>query len=219
MQIYTIRRQFKVLLVALAISGKLVGQVSDQLLQDTVLRELGLRLAAISSLKADVTQLIIESDGGVLEESSILFAMAPPNGFYWETIDPYPELIVTDGKTLWNYQPDLEQVVVEDWDSQNKTLAAQLLSGETDELSASYELQWLLESDEFKFTPKDLSDPLSLITISFVSSNLASIFLEEKSGQKTAWIFDNVNTNILLDDGFFKFSIPNDIEVIDNSGG
>ena len=56
-------------------------------------------------------------------------------------------------------------------------------------------------------------------TISFISSNLASIFLEEKSGQKTAWIFDNVNTNILLDDGFFKFSIPNDIEVIDNSGG
>lgn len=216
---HTILRQFAGLITALSIAGALFGQELEEPLKDRALQELSFRLAAAPSMRANVTQLIIESDGGVLEESSILFVMAPPNGFYWETLDPYPELIVTNGETLWNYQPDLEQVVVEDWDNQDMTLAAQLLSGETNELSRSYELQWLKDSDEFRLVPKDLSDPLKLITISFMKTDLASIFLEEKSGQKTAWIFDNVTTDLRLDEGFFTFSIPSNIEVIDNSGG
>lgn len=216
---HTILRQLAGLVTALSIAGALSGQELKEPLQDRALQELSFRFAAVPSMRANVTQLIIESDGGVLEESSILFVMAPPNGFYWETLDPYPELIVTNGETLWNYQPDLEQVVVEDWDNQDMTLAAQLLSGETNELSRSYELQWLKDSDEFRLVPRDLSDPLKLITISFVKTDLASIFLEEKSGQKTAWIFDNVTTDLRLDEDFFTFSIPSNIEVIDNSGG
>ena len=216
---YTIQRQFAALLGALSITGALLGQAGEESLKIRALQELSSRLITIPSMQANVTQLIIESDGGVLEESSILFVMAPPNGFYWETLDPYPELIVTNGETLWNYQPDLEQVVVEDWDSQNMTLAAQLLSGETNELSENYELQWFENADEFKLIPKDLSDPLKLITISFIKTDLASIFLEEKSGQKTAWLFDNVSTDLPLGEDFFTFSIPSNIEVIDNSGG
>ena len=214
-----ILRQFAALLGALTIAGALLAQTEEEALKDRALQELSSRLKTIPSMRANVTQLIIESDGAVLEESSILFVMAPPNGFYWETLDPYPELIVTNGETLWNYQPDLEQVVVEDWDSQKMTLAAQLLSGETNELSRSYELQWFEYSDEFKLTPRDLSDPLKLVTISFVQADLAGIFLEEKSGQKTAWIFDNVTTALRLGEDFFTFSIPSNIEVIDNSGG
>jgi outer membrane lipoprotein carrier protein len=216
---HTILRQFAGLITALSIAGALFGQELEEPLKDRALQELSFRLAAAPSMRANVTQLIIESDGGVLEESSILFVMAPPNGFYWETLDPYPELIVTNGETLWNYQPDLEQVVIEDWDNQDMTLAAQLLSGETNELSRSYELQWLKDSDEFRLVPRDLSDPLKLITISFMKTDLASIFLEEKSGKKTAWIFDNVTTDLRLDEDFFTFSIPSNIEVIDNSGG
>jgi outer membrane lipoprotein carrier protein len=216
---YTILRQFAALLGALSITGALLGQVGEESLKIRALQELSSRLITMPSMQANVTQLIIESDGGVLEESSILLVMAPPNGFYWETLDPYPELIVTNGEILWNYQPDLEQVVVEDWDSQNMTLAAQLLSGETNELSQNYELQWFENADEFKLIPKDLSDPLKLITISFVKTDLASIFLEEKSGQKTAWLFDNVSIDLSLSEDFFTFSIPSNIEVIDNSGG
>ena len=80
--------------------------------QNDAINELGRLLQDLDTLSADITQLIVESDGGVLEESEILLHVKRPDGFYWETISPFPELLVTNGKKLWNYQPDLEQVVI-----------------------------------------------------------------------------------------------------------
>ena len=86
-------------------------------------------------MSATVQQLIVESDGALLEESSIQMHVMRPDGFYWETLEPFPELVVTNGAVLWNYQPDLEQVVIENWDSSRAELAAELLSGRTDSLA------------------------------------------------------------------------------------
>ena len=105
--------------------------------QDPV-TELDALLGGITTLSADVSQLILESGGGLLEESAIAMRLKKPGGFYWETLDPFPELIVTDGETLWNYQPDLEQVVIENWDRNRAELAAQLLNGETGGLAEEY---------------------------------------------------------------------------------
>ena len=65
---------------------------------------------------------------------------------------------MTDGNTLWKYQPDLEQVVIEDWDSSRSELAAQLLSGNIDSLSADYTIDGITEQDsehqEFELMPR-----------------------------------------------------------------
>ena len=106
--------------------------------QDNAISELDSLLQGVDTLSADITQLIVQSDGGVLEESEILLHVKRPNGFYWETVSPFPEILVTNGTTLWNYQPDLEQVIIEDWDPDQTELAAQLLYGRTDSLIDEY---------------------------------------------------------------------------------
>ena len=70
---------------------------------------LSANLSEMMSLSADVEQLIIEADGGVLEESRIRMLIKRPDGFSWETLEPFPELLVTNGVWLWNYQPDLDK--------------------------------------------------------------------------------------------------------------
>ena len=118
--------------------------------QDPV-AELDALLGGISTLSADVSQLILESGGGLLEESAILMRLRKPGGFYWETLDPFPELIVTDGDTLWNYQPDLEQVVIENWDRNRAELAAQLLNGETGGLAEEYRVTLVTAPELHRF--------------------------------------------------------------------
>ena len=180
-------------------------------------------LSNIQTLSAEVLQLIIESDGGVLEESTIQMYLKRPNGFYWETLEPFPELVVTNGSTLWNYQPDLEQVVLEDWDSTQSELAAQLLSGETETLSDEYEVrqQQQLEAglEAFDLTPLANDSVYDAITISFNDHEISSIRIANKNGQRTVWEFQAVQRNDPLDDSLFVFDIPEDIEVIDNSSG
>jgi len=179
-------------------------------------------LSDISTLSAEVTQLIIESDGGVLEESLIQMHLLRPNGFYWETLDPFPELVVTNGKTLWNYQPDLEQVVIEDFNSDESELAAQLLSGRTEALGEDYEIQAVSEDDgfvSFQLLPVATDSVYARITISFLATEIESIHVSSKNGEQTVWQFSRVERNKDLAMEQFEFEVPWGIEVIDNSSG
>ena len=177
-------------------------------------------LANVDSLTADVVQLIVESDGGILEESSIKMLLKKPNGFYWETITPYQELIVTNGIKLWNYQPDLEQVVIEDWDVSKSELAAQLLSGKTENLDSEYIIEELSDtsndSQQFVLTPVDADSIYTRISINFITSELDLIYLNSRNGQQTVWRFDAIERNQILEDSLFNFQPPAGIEVIEN---
>tara|TARA_B100000586_G_scaffold43563_1_gene28145 strand:+ start:2464 stop:3108 length:645 start_codon:yes stop_codon:yes gene_type:complete len=191
------------------------------LAQQGALEKLNSMLVSIESLKADVVQLIVESDGGILEESKIKMYFKKPNGFYWETITPFKELIVTNGVKLWNYQPDLEQVVIEDWDSSKSELAAQLLNGETENLGSDYQIEQLYSDDsgdhQFTLTPLATDSVYERISISFVTSELDQIYLNSKNGQQTVWRFVTIERNESLEDSVFEFNPPAGIEIIENT--
>jgi outer membrane lipoprotein carrier protein len=178
-------------------------------------------LSGIQTLSADVLQLIVESDGGVLEESKIKMLLKKPDGFYWETLEPFPELIVTNGIKLWNYQPDLDQVVVEDWATDQSELAAQLLSGRTDNLQEQYSIAEdegsSADFPRFKLTPLESDNIYSSISIGFVQNKLESITMDSKTGERTVWNFSGVTINGFIDDEVFTFDAPAGIEVIENS--
>ena len=191
--------------------------------QQTPIESLDANLAGMMSLSADVEQLIIEADGGILEESLIRMRLKRPDGFYWETVEPFAELLVTNGVWLWSYQPDLEQVVIEPWDKDESELAAQLLSGDTGGLSAEYDIASLVsesrEVSEFVLTPRASTNINRRISLSFISSRLDSIVVESRNGQRTVWRFVNVVLNPQIDDEVFQFEIPEGIEVIENNYG
>ena len=179
----------------------------DKLLQD------------IDTITAEVNQLIVESDGGVLEESQIIMHIKRPDGFYWETVAPFPELLVTNGKRLWNYQPDLEQVVIEDWNPDQSALAAQLLYGKTANLEEDYYIVAIdaEQSQTFELKPKSPDNLYELITISFINSSLELIYIENSSGERTAWQFTSSDINPPLGEDLFEFIPPDGIEIIYNS--
>ncbi len=214
------KQRIQVALATLSISFLATPTLSSAQESDTA--RLEALLSDISSLSAEVTQLIIETDGGVLEESLIQMHMLRPNGFYWETLDPFPELVVTNGETLWNYQPDLEQVVIEDFNSDESELAAQLLSGNTDALGSDYEIETTTEDNDFisfQLLPIAADSVYSRITISFLASEIESIHISSKNGEQTAWQFGKVERNKGLAMERFEFQVPDGIEVIDNSSG
>ncbi len=207
-------------LAALAAAALLATAETARAQQDSI-AALDALLGDITSLSADVGQLIVETGGGLLEESAILMRLRKPGGFYWETLDPFPELIVTDGETLWNYQPDLEQVVIERWDSSRAELAARLLNGETDGLAEEYRVTLVAASElqRFELLPLAPDSPNELIAIEFIDGQLDSIRLDNRNGQQTVWQFSNVLRNVPMEDSQFVFAPPPGIEIVDNSGG
>ena len=188
--------------------------------QETPQAQLSNLLRQMDTMSATVQQLILESDGALLEESSIQMHVMRPSGFYWETLEPFPELVVTNGAVLWNYQPDLEQVVIENWDSSRAELAAELLSGRTDSLAEEYEIHIEKDVDEdmpvFQLLPLDQNSLYRRISISFDNTALLSIHLDSKNGQKTLWQFNQPQINQQLSPDLFNFHVPLGIDIVDN---
>ena len=201
----------KAALVALAFSQALMAQQGP-------IGELDLLLRDITTISADILQLIIESDGGVLEETEIKMLLKRPDRLYWETVSPFQELIVTNGEILWNYQPDLEQVTIEDWDSEDSELAAQLLNGRTETLSNDYYVAMINADDNksFELSPKMSDSIYELVTVSFIDNVLDMIHLNGRNGEQTVWQFNNLVMNSLIENNSFEFEVPDDIEVVSN---
>jgi outer membrane lipoprotein carrier protein len=178
-------------------------------------------LADLQTFQADVRQLVMESSGSILEESQILFMLQRPDGFYWETLEPFPELIVTDGNSLWNYQPDLLQLTIDDWDADQSELAAQLLSGKVDEVAEQYSINAVPVTDggmEFVLQPLDPASLYQQVTLYFEEGQPESILLVNTNGQRTFWEFNNRQINLPLSSQQFVFQAPDDdmLEIIDN---
>ena len=201
----------KAALAALAFSQALMAQQGP-------IGELDLLLRDITTISADILQLIIESDGGVLEETEIKMLLKRPDKLYWETVSPFQELVVTNGQVLWNYQPDLEQVTIEDWDSDDSELAAQLLNGRTEKLSNDYYVAMINADDNksFELSPKMSDSIYELVTVSFIDNVLDMIHLNGRNGEQTVWQFNNLVMNSLIENNSFEFEVPDDIEVVSN---
>jgi len=64
----------------------------------------------LKGLDGRFTQQVFDANGRKKESSSGRVAMSAPRYFRWEYAKPFEQLIVADGKSIWVYDPDLQQV-------------------------------------------------------------------------------------------------------------
>ena len=69
-------------------------------------------LATVNPLTADFSQVVRNRDGQIVDRASGRLSLSRPNRFRWDYQKPYLQTIVADGKQLWLYDSDLEQVTV-----------------------------------------------------------------------------------------------------------
>ena len=69
-------------------------------------------LATVNTLSADFSQVVRNRDGQIVDRASGKLSLSRPDRFRWDYQKPYLQTIVADGKQLWLYDSDLEQVTV-----------------------------------------------------------------------------------------------------------
>lgn len=147
------------------------------------------------------------------------FAFLRPGKFKWHYNAPFEELIVTDGKTLWLYDTELEQVTQKQLSGAIPASPASLLFGAQDfrkdfnveNLASKDGLDWL------KATPKDDSNAFSEVRIGFKNGLPQEMTLKDNFGQETRLSFENFKTNVKLQASDFVFKIPKGVEVLKDS--
>ncbi|KAF7277630.1 hypothetical protein GWI33_002956, partial [Rhynchophorus ferrugineus] len=136
--------------------------------------------------------------------------VARPGKFYWETLTPAKQTIVTTGKTVWIYDPDLEQAIKQDLDDQVANTPALLLSGNTQEIMKAYEIsQPDASKTYYSLKPKNQEGAFERLLISFGKNKAPSLMiLEDSMGQTTTIKFSNVKLNAKVNNSVFNFTPP-----------
>ena len=140
-----------------------------------------------------------------------------PGKFDWETTAPSKQTIATTGKTVWIYDPDLQQAVRQSLDEQVSNTPALLLSGNTNQIMQSYRVtQPNKDKTYYKLYPKASDGVFESLTISFGANKAPTLMiLEDSLGQTTYINFSNVKVNASIPASTFNFTPPKGTDIID----
>ena len=173
-------------------------------------------LGDLKSYQALFVQYVADQKGTRLQETAGYIQVKRPNLFYWETQPPLAQQIVSDGKEVWIYDPDLEQVTVRKLGGDVMQTPAMLLSGKPTDLDASYQItrEPAAEGAEaFRLVPKGNESLFEAMRLVFKKGLLTEMRLEDSLGQRTVISFSKIKLNPEISDDTFQFQIPEGVDV------
>lgn len=139
-----------------------------------------------------------------------------PGKFFWETSLPSKQTIVTTGKTVWIYDPDLQQAVRQSISDQVANTPALLLSGNTSQIMQSYKVTQPDQSKTYyTLVPKAKDSAFQNLTLSFDKNVPTLMILNDSLGQTTTVRFSNAIRNAKIPASTFNFTPPKGTDIID----
>jgi len=179
---------------------------------------LKLFLADLNTFTSAFEQTLFNENEEVLETSAGVVTLMRPGRFHWVYTQPYSQYLISDGKDLWIYDQDLEQVTVSAISETIEKSPAAVLAGDTD-LNDDYIITDLGNVDGADWLELASADPESQyhsIRIGFSGQELAGMILFDNLGQTTRIVFTNGIRNSAIDTALFEFNPPAGIDLIDN---
>lgn len=172
----------------------------------------------LKGLDAPFTQKVFDTKGKLKESSTGRVALSAPRQFRWEYVKPFPQLIVADGKTVWVYDPDLQQVTRRPQGNaeQSSPLTALIDPASLDKRfivqdnGAVDGLNWMT------LLPKGDVGEASFRSakLGFDKTGLRRMTVVDQLGQRTELQFDGWKRNPAFAAGTFKYVPAKDVDVI-----
>ncbi len=177
----------------------------------------------VKSGRAEFTQTVTapakEGQPSRAKVSTGTFEFQRPGQFKFDYKKPFAQTIVADGKTLWLYDADLNQVTQRAQAQALGSTPAALIAAAPDlrALQADFTLESAPERDGLqwvKATPKAKDGQLQGIQVGFQGDALAALEIQDSFGQRSVLKFSKVEVNPALGAGAFAFKAPAGADVL-----
>ncbi|OZB70777.1 MAG: outer membrane lipoprotein carrier protein LolA [Thiomonas sp. 14-64-326] len=168
---------------------------------------------------AQFTQTVSNPKGPAQAPATGQFAFERPDRFRWDYTKPYGQVIVSDGKQLWTYDHDLDQVTITPVTQAFKGTPAAIFAG-TD-LTRLFTLQAQADAGGLQWvqaTPKAKDSNFDWIRIGLRSTaqgpEVAELQLRDAFGQISTMRFTAIKYNPTFGPDSFRFTPPKGASVI-----
>jgi len=178
-------------------------------------------LSNVKTLRTEFTQVVTDGQRQVVQKARGVLAIKRPGRFRWELTPDggaAPQLMVADGKNLWFYDQDLEQVSVKPAASALTATPASLLSGDG-KLAEFFDVSPDGKSDDLNWVrvvPKRGDADFRDARLGFrgIGGDLRRMVLRDKLGQTVTLDFLSSERNVPVADADVTFKPPAGADVI-----
>ena len=173
---------------------------------------------SIETLTFEFTQELSMTGMESLFEATGKAAFKKPGMMKWDYISPDTQQIVSDGKTIWIFQPAFNQVIVSSFPKE-RNIARDFLSG-MGRLNEDFSITFLEGSSNkpyhLKLTPKEPQTNTTglIIKVNEKTSMVEAFTNFDLLGNATKIKMKTVEINPELSSDFFSFTIPEGAKVV-----
>jgi len=207
-----------------------IGLVSLTILMSTVIASsanaseamLKRFLSEVNTLQADFRQRIVDENGSTLEIKSGIFSLSRPGKFRWNYANddedyPLGQQIISDGKLITIYEPDLESANQRSMQNAIEQVPTLVLVQSGASLEKNFTIQDFGLTDGLTWVslkPRNEDAGYQGLMVGFAKQVLTSIVLTDLLGNETHLAFLNVKSNTKLDRSLFKFKPADGVDVV-----
>lgn len=182
----------------------------------TAAQELQRLLSPINSLSAVFKQQVKDQDNNEYQRLTGNLRLMKPNHLRWNVVTPMAQLVVSDGKQVWLYDPDLEQVVVQSFSDDFMANPLSILLGNLEQLNNDFNVT-RYDENTFSLEPTQPNSPFVAIQLRFIDTVLSRIDYQDNFGQQTQLTLTKVELNPSLAKAAFVFDIPQGVDIINHA--
>ncbi|WP_187202429.1 outer membrane lipoprotein chaperone LolA [Sodalis-like endosymbiont of Proechinophthirus fluctus] len=171
------------------------------------------RLNQVNNFHARFTQRVTTAEGRVVQESEGELWVKRPNLFNWHMTAPDESVLVSDGKTLWFYNPFVEQVTANWLKNTTGNTPFMLITRNSAADWSQYNVKQ--QGDNFSLVPKSDNSNLKQFTIKVTANGTIEGFTAvEQDGQCSAYELKR-QKNSSMEDAKFHFTLPKGVTLDD----
>ncbi|MDH5517742.1 MAG: outer membrane lipoprotein chaperone LolA [Gammaproteobacteria bacterium] len=198
------------------ISALLLCNIHFAYAANTGVEQLKHFLTRSDSFSAAFSQSLFDEKGYELQFSAGQFSLQKPGKFSWDYEEPYRQVIMSNGKLIWLFDSELDQVTIKPVESSLSKTSMVLLFNKTD-IEKDFKL---LKMDVIKgvswieLIARDHDAEFSNIFVGMKNNLINSIKMIDGFGQTTVIQFSKISSAVKFKPGRFEFAIPKNADVI-----
>jgi len=169
-----------------------------------------------TSLSARFQQKLVDKYGYLLQQSAGSLNMQRPGKFSWDYILPYPQNIVSNGKKIWMYDSELEQVNVRPYNQVLASSPVNLLDN-NQKLDIEFKISEMPEKNGqqwVRLIPKNSESDFKEMQIGLLDGNIKTMRFIDNFEQQTEIEFEQLVLNPQFEESKFEFITPEGADVI-----
>jgi outer membrane lipoprotein carrier protein len=186
----------------------------------TVMASLQARYDDTASFRAQFRQQIVSVALGHTLEARGRVYYRRPGRMRWEFVGPDEQTVVADGTTLWVYQQRQKQVVRMELASAFQTTTPLSFLIGLGKLERDFDAELLPATAgsrlRLRLRPKAPGADVGSLELELAADtyDILGAVVTDATGGTTRWDFTDLERNVTLDDGLFRFVVPSGVDVV-----